>query len=304
MLSTVLLPLDGSLFAETALPVATRLASAAQARLYLTMANQPAAALVGMGEQAAFQPGPDEELRRQGTRYLADVAKRCGQIGDWPVQFRLIEGPVGEAVCGEAGRVGADLIVMATHGRSALGRMWLGSVADHVVRHSTKPVLLVHPGRDVTQSPAPEGGAILVALDQTSYSDAILDPVVDLALTTGARVTLLTVVAPMFDAADTSMPYPVPQHPAILARRSDEAHSRLRRVAARLRRRGLSVSTRVSVGDHAAGGILTVLEEPRFEMVALTTHGAAGVRRLILGSVTEKVIRGATKPVLALHPAA
>ena len=304
MLSTVLVPLDGSRFAEAALPIAIRLGSAARARLYLAMANQPVAALAGMGELAGFQAPPDNEVYREGAEYLAGIAEKCGPIGDWPVEFRLVEGPVGEAVCEEAGRVGADLIVMATHGRGALGRLWLGSVADHVVRHSTRPVLLVHSGRDGVECLNRDGAAILVGLDQSEFSDAILDPVVDLALSTGARVTLLTVVAPVFDAAEPSMPYPVPQHPAICARRSDEAHSRLRRVAARLRRRGLSVSTRVVVGHSAAGGILSVLQEPNFDMVALTTHGAAGVRRLLLGSVAEKVIRAAAKPVLVLHPAA
>lgn len=306
MLSTVLVPLDGSQFAEAALPVATRLASAARARIYLAMANQPMAAMVsmaGMGEVAGFQLAPTEEVRREGEEYLAEVATKYGPTGDAPVQFRLIEGPVGEAICAEAGRIGADMIVMATHGRGAFGRLWLGSVADHVVRHSTRPVLLVHPGRDSAGSLNRGDGAILVALDQSEYSDAILDPVVDLAQITGAAVTLLTVVAPTFDASEPTMPYPVPQHPAIHARRSDEAHSRLRRVAARLRKRGISVSRRVVAGNSAAGGILSVLEEARFDMVALTTHGAAGVRRLLLGSVAEKVIRATGKPVLVLHPA-
>lgn len=303
MLGTVLVPLDGSRFAEAALPIATRLVSTARARLYLAMAHQPAAAVVGIGELAGFQVGPDDGGRRQGEQYLAEIAAKCGQPGDGPVHFQLIDGLAGEAVCDEAGRVGADMIIMATHGRGALGRLWLGSVADHVVRHSTRPVLLVHPGRDGAGSLNRDGGAILVALDQSEYSDAILDPVVDLAHLSGAEVTLLTVVAPAFDVAEPTIPYPVPQHPAILARRSDEAHSRLRRVAARLRKRGITVSRRVALGGSVAGGILSVLGEPRFDMVALTTHGAAGVRRLILGSVAEKVIRAAGKPVLVLHPA-
>ncbi len=303
MLSTVMVPLDGSRFAEAALPIATRLAVSARARMYLTMANQPVAAVVGMGEMAGFQFSPDDEVRPEGWEYLAEIAAKCGQIGDWPVQFQLVDGLVGEAVCDEAGRIGADLIIMATHGRGALGRLWLGSVADHVVRHSNRPVLLVHPGRDWAGSVNCDLGDILVALDQSEYSDAILDPVVDLAHITGAGVTLLTVVSPVFDAAEPTMPHPVPQHPGIQARRSDEAHCRLRRVATRLGKRGIRVSRRVVASGSAAGGILSVLEESRFDMVALTTHGAAGVRRLLLGSVAEKVIRAAGKPVLALHPA-
>lgn len=303
MLTTILVPLDGSRFAEAALPDATRVAAAAMARMYLIMASQPVVAMAGMGESAGFQLAPDEEERHRGAEYLAGIATRCDGTSDFPAQFRLLEGPAGEAVCDEAGRVGADLIVMATHGRGAFGRLWLGGVADHVVRHSSRPVLLVHPQRNRPGALRREGGDILVALDETEFSDAILDPVVDLARATGAGVTLLTVVAPVFEPLEPSMPYPVPQHPGVLARRSDGAHCRLRRVAARLRKRVASVSTRVAAGSSPAGGILSVLEEPRFGMVALTTHGAAGVRRLLLGSVAEKVIRAAGKPVLVLRPA-
>ncbi len=302
MLTTVLVPLDGSRFAEAALPLAIRLATAAGARLYLARANQPVPVPAGMGELAGMASNSDEEARRQGAEYLSEIAARCGQIGGRPVEFRLIEGPVGEAVCDEAGRIGADLIVMSTHGRGALGRLVLGSVADHVVRCSTRPVLVVHPGHDTTESLPRNGGSILVALDEWEFSDAILDPVVDLARSTGAPITLLTVVAPAFDVTEPTMPHPVPQHPAIFARRSDQAHGRLNAVAERLRKQGVSVSTRVAVGDSPAGGILNVLGESRFDMVALTTHGAAGVRRLLIGSVAEKVIRAATKPVLVLHP--
>lgn len=303
MLSTVLVPLDGSRFAETALPLATRVATAAGARLYLATANQPVAVPAGMGELAGMAANSDEETRRQGVEYLSGMAGRCGTIGDHPVQFNLLDGPVGEAICDEAGRIGADLIVMATHGRGALGRLVLGSVADHVIRRSTRPVLVVHPTANAIEPVTGVGGSILVALDDTEYSDAILAPVVDLALSNQCAVTLLTVVAPTFDVAEPTMPHPVPQHPAIFARRSDQAHGRLRSVAERLRKRGLGVSTRVVEAGSAAGGILTVLEEAKFGMAALTTHGAAGVRRLLVGSVTEKVIRAATKPVLVIHPA-
>jgi nucleotide-binding universal stress UspA family protein len=303
MLSTVLVPLDGSRFAEAALPLAIRLASAAEARLYLVSVNQPVAVPAGMGELAGLASNADEEAHRQSTQYLAGIAARCGLVGNRPVEFRLVDGLVGEAICDEAGRIGADLIVMATHGRGALGRLVLGSIADHVIRRSTRPVMVVHPSHHERQSCALSGGSILVAIDESEYSDAILDPVVDLALCTASPITLVTVVAPSFDVAEPTLPHPVPQHPAIVARRSDQAHGRLRAVAERLQSRGLQVTTRVVVGDSAAGGILTVLGESRFDIVALTTHGAAGVRRLLLGSVAEKVIRAASKPVLALHPA-
>ncbi|HEU5217258.1 MAG TPA: universal stress protein [Gemmatimonadales bacterium] len=303
MLATILVPLDGSRFAETALPVATRLTARAEGRLYLAMAHRPLAALVGLGEVAAPSFGADDDARVREEEYLTETSVGLGSVGTGPVRFRLRDGFAGETICDEAGRVGTDLIIMATHGRGAMGRIWLGSVADHVVRHSTRPVLLVHPGRDHAVPPEQFARNILVALDQSTYSEAIIDPVLDIARLTGAEVTLLTIVAPVFDPVESTLPHPVPQHPAIQARRSDEAHCRLRRAASRLRERGVRVSMRVVVGSSPAAGILDVLEEERFDMVALTTHGAGGVRRLMVGSVADKVIRGAHKPVLVLRPA-
>jgi nucleotide-binding universal stress UspA family protein len=96
----------------------------------------------------------------------------------------------------------------------------------------------------------------------------------------------------------------VPQHPAIVARRSDEAHFRLERLARLYRSMGLLVRTRVTTATTPAAGILAVLEESRFDMVALATHGAEGLRRLVTGSVADRVLRGSEKPMLVYHPLA
>jgi nucleotide-binding universal stress UspA family protein len=219
------------------------------------------------------------------------------------VRVSVVDGPAGEAICAEAGRIGADLIVMATHGRDAMERVWLGSVADYVVRHAARPVLLVKPhrlGDARTDQPIRN---ILVPLDPSDYSEAILDSVLTLARLLTARVTLLTVVAPRFGIAEPELPPPAPQHPAIVARRSDEAHARLDRLVGLFGLDGIGARTRVALAGTPAAGILEVLTEERFDMVALATHGAAGLRRILAGSVADKVIRGSLKPVLVYHPA-
>jgi len=304
MLGTVLVPLDGSGFAEAALPIAKQLVGRAGARLYLATADQPTPALVGPGEVTAAFDALGKECRLEDESYLVKTAAVLGAVGAGTARVSLLVGPVGEAICEEAGRIGADLIVMSTHGRNAMGRALLGGVADYVVRHADRPVLLVKPpplGDAPSDRPIRN---ILVPLDPSDYSEAILEPVLTLVRILGARMTLLTIVAPKFGIAEPELPPPAPQHPTIVARRSDEAHARLDRLARLYQLLGLDVRTRVAVAGTPAAGILDVLAEERFDMVALATHGAAGLRRVVAGSVADKVIRGSRKPVLVHHPVA
>ncbi len=304
MFRSILVPLDGTRFADAVLPAAVRLTRSAPGRLHLLLAHQPTAALVGMGGVAAVpNPGLDLALQAQDETYLSDIVARLGQVGEGPINSRQVDGPAGDAICEEAARVRADLIVMATHGRSALGRLWLGSVSNHVVRHAGVPVLLVHPNRaEKTLEPHP-GAGILVALDLSDFAEAILEPVVHLAGLLQAHVTLLHVVEPNYYAVEPAMPYPLEQDATITEVRRADAQRRLDDIADRLRARGLCASGRVMIGPSAAAGVLDALENQKYDLVAMTTHGAGGMRRLFLGSVADKVIRSASKPVLILRPA-
>ncbi|HEX7023537.1 MAG TPA: universal stress protein, partial [Gemmatimonadales bacterium] len=255
-----------------------------------------------MGELTVPPVEMDEEFRREEEAYLVRTAESLGRVGEGPARIEIVDGITGEAICDEAGRVGADLIVMATHGRNALGRLWLGSVADYVVRHADRPVLLIRPDRTAADKPARPLRNILVPLDPSKYSESILDSVRTLARLIRGELTLVTVVAPRFGSG-ASVPQSPPGGPEVSARRSDEAHARLDRIAWQLRGSDIPVATRVVAASTAASGILRVLEEAKFDMVALATHGAAGIRRMLIGSVAEKVIRSTRKPVLVYHPA-
>jgi nucleotide-binding universal stress UspA family protein len=302
MFDTILVPLDGTRFAEAVLPAAVRLARRARGRLHLLLAHQPTAALVGMGE-VAVHPGLDLALQSQEEEYLADVVARLDRMGAGPVGSRRLTAPAGDAICEEAGRVEADLIVMATHGRSALGRLWLGSVSHHVIRHAGLPVLLVNPHRAHKVLEPRSGAGILVALDLSAFSEAVLEPVQELASLLEAHITLLHVVEPNYHLVEPPAPDPLEQDETVTEVRRADAQRRLDDIADRLRARGLGVSARVVIGPSAAAGVLEALEGPKYDLVAMTTHGAGGMRRLFLGNVADKVIRSAGKPVLVLRPA-
>jgi nucleotide-binding universal stress UspA family protein len=303
MINSILVPLDGTRFAEAVLPAAMRLARSAGARLHLVLAHQPSAAYVGLGEVMAPNASLDLAIHEEERNYLRDIVNRLGQPGDGAITTGQLDGPAGDAICEEASRIGADLIVMATHGRSALGRLWLGSVSNHVVRHAGVPVLLIHPNR-AEQALEPRASVgILVALDLSNFAETILEPVVQLARLLQAHVTLFHVVEPNYHVTERPVPYPLAQDATITEVRRADAQRRLDETADRLRASGLCVAARVMIGPSAAAGVLDALELRKYDVVAMTTHGASGMVRLFLGSVADKVIRSASKPVLILRPA-
>jgi nucleotide-binding universal stress UspA family protein len=204
-------------------------------------------------------------------------------------------------LCEEAERIDADLVIMATHGRGAMGRLWLGSVADYMVRHLATPVLLVHPDRH--QPPSnPSLHSVLVSLDLSKDSETILEPVTRLAQLVQGHVTLVHVIEPVLGTVALGMPFAAPIPVELFEEQRTTAQRKLDRVADRLRERGLSVSARLIDAANAAVGLLELLEDGRYDLIAMTTHGRGGVRRLLLGSVADKVIRGAAKPVLVVRP--
>jgi nucleotide-binding universal stress UspA family protein len=140
-LEKILVPLDGSALAEAALPTAIEL-----------LADRPTATLLLLrAAEAPKMPGRDPieaQLRvvREAEDYLGSVATRLSNSGINGVKTSVWYGPAAPAIV-EAARVGkAAMIVMTTHGRTGLGRLVLGSVAESVLRGTRTPILLMRDG--------------------------------------------------------------------------------------------------------------------------------------------------------------
>ncbi len=295
MLRSLVVPLDGSGFAETAIPVARALARAAGASIRLVMAHQPSPVLVG-----ASAPD-DREVQAQERTYLAAQAADLRQLASGPGSQVLLEGHPGPALVEWLTAEQPDLVVMATHGRGPASRFWLGSVADYLVRHARAPLLLLRPPAAEGPQAAPTFRAGLVALDLSNRAEAVLETVAPLALATQAHLTLLYVLEPGLGMAGTPAPYPVSLPHDLLEHTREEAQRYLDGVADRLRTRGLQVATKVLVGFGVAGALLAQLGRDEYDFVAASTHGAGGFRRMLIGSVADKLVRGATKPVLLVR---
>jgi nucleotide-binding universal stress UspA family protein len=136
-LDTILVPLDGSALAEAALPKALELAEVSGARVLLLRAAQ-APTLPGVDPTEA-----QVRMVSEAEAYLARIEERLTQHGQVKVETSVWYGPAAYAIV-EAARVHrVDEIVMTTHGRSGLGRLLLGSVAESVLRSTTTPILLL-----------------------------------------------------------------------------------------------------------------------------------------------------------------
>lgn len=140
----ILVCLDGSDLAETALPHAQALASDEGAEIVLLRISVNPAA-----EFSFSDPGIAnnivQEMETETLNYLQSVRGRLQKAG-FRTSFLIRQGPVAETILKVASQSGADVIVLSTHGRSGVKRWLLGSVADRVVTHSEVPVMVVRPG--------------------------------------------------------------------------------------------------------------------------------------------------------------
>jgi nucleotide-binding universal stress UspA family protein len=221
--------------------------------------------------------------------------------------------PVADALHEQAVALGADWIVLTTHGRGLLARFWLGSVADQLVRRTTVPIFLVRPRDDAPDLNREQVITnILVPLDGSSLAEQVLEPAASVARAMGAQVTLLRVVQPLvLGNYDPGELVAVGLRPAVLhqleqiqAELVKAAEGYLDGVAGRLRARGLTVRTAVVASEQPAVAILDEVRARGCDLIALATHGRSGLARMFLGSVADKVIRGATVSVLIHHPTA
>lgn len=304
MIRSILVPLDGSRFAEAALAAAVPLARTARAGLRLVHVHEAVAGQPVASPGVPVTEAPEDWARRaREEAYLADLAMRVG-AGLTSVEFELCDGRPAEALCRCVAERTPDLVVLSTHGRGSASPLWLGSVADYLVRTATVPLLLVRPDRGGQPPAGVEGfGTVLAPVDLSEDSARILDPLTSFACLTQAHVTLLHVVRPQPDlGGEPGVPYPAGPAGEELGTRCTAAQRQLDRLADRLRAGGIRAAARVAVGTDVAGTILEEAAAGPVQLLAITTHGAGGPRERLIGSVADKVIRGASLPVLVLRP--
>ena len=209
----------------------------------------------------------------------------------------LREGHAAGEIVKLADEIGADLLIIATHGRSGLERLVFGGTCDKVLRLSKTPVLAIkHPGHEALE----EDGSlkinrILCPLDFSEFSHSGLGFAMDLARQFGSTIVLAHVVDARFD---------YPEWTAQVAMNTSEhlaksAEEHLKSVAEGME--GVETEIFVTKGiPHST--LIEKTKENDIDLVIIATHGRKGLAHALLGSVAEKVVRSAACPVLTVRP--
>lgn len=310
MYRLIVVPLDGSPLAERALPYAEALARAGGSPLLIVQAASGSA-----------------EDQADAERYLTEVAGRLA--GGAEVQTAVLPGDPAGAIAEVIGQRGADLVVLATHGRSGLGRWVYGSVAQALLRQSPAPVLLVRAWLAVKDPPLAERPHLLVPLDASPFSEEALPEARRLAEQVKGEVILMhSVQTPDRPSTRHDSPgqqltqwtYDVQTPDPPLTRRdgrilayvdqqveAEEAGAAdyLNQVSDRLAQDGLLPRPAIAVREGPpVEAIANAADELNADVIVMATHGRTGVSRALLGSVADGVLRHGHRPLLLVRPAA
>lgn len=299
VIRTIVAGLEFNETSRHALTFATALAHRLSATLHITHV---------FGGEDEFQP-PVSAVQyfaeyQAKSRLVMEATKRTGyQVS--PTQCHLRAGKPATELCALAREINADLVAVATEGRTRLQRLALGSTAEKVVRHSPCPVLVVRKGSRPWRIEPPEGlilEKILAPVDFSECAQAGALYASRFASRVGANLLLVHVVDPDDYMPEAGAIYGMSRSEFLEDKRR-EAEERLEMMMNHLPLMGIEADFRVLVGDPR-----DILEkqtrQAEVDMVITSTHGRTGLAHVFLGSTAEYLVRTAECPTLVVpsHP--
>ncbi|MEM7480302.1 MAG: universal stress protein [Acidobacteriota bacterium] len=293
-LRRILMPTDFSTSADAALGEALFFARRSRAELHLLHVIE------------WLQPRPSSEM---DLIEMDEVFERLGEVAAAETRRLLERVPTKQLEIRESLRRGIsaaaeivayaeaesiDLIVIGTHGRRGVRRFLLGSVAEEVARTAACPVLTLPERGDLTEDLEIE--RIVVPFDYSDDACASLRTAISLARSFNGRIDLVHAILPP-TVAGASVPMPAVV-PTTLARTQELA---LQKVASEVTTPEVTVDAHLLVGP-VPSSITSYAEEVQANLIVMASHGLSGYHRFLLGSVTERVVRSASCPVLVCRP--
>lgn len=281
----ILCPTDFSPGSERALRVAARMANTADAELVMVHAwHIPPSAFAG---EYIFPPHTIEDIVDDSQRGLDEAVRQAAMHGARRVSGRLLSGTPWVEIVDQLEKEAFDLCVIGTHGRTGLARIFLGSVAEKVIRHAPCSVLVVRPDTEVDRF-----SHVLVPIDFSEGARAALERAAQLVDPAGTITVLHVIEVPVAYSGEITIPD--------LARNLDKrATAALEEEAARLARETpATVRIRSRIGYPGAQTLAALDADSSIDLVVMGSHGRTGIARVLLGSVAEKVVRHARCPVL------
>ncbi len=294
MFTHLLVPLDGSRLAESALPAAAYIAEKLNATVTLIH-------IIEYHAPKEVHSEPHLTNKEDALRYLTEIAQTSFPP-DIKVDYHVHtseERDVAKSIVAHAPEIHHDLIIMCTHGRGGLRDFLFGSIAQQVIGSGKIPVLLIHP----SEAGSPQEfqcGRLLVPLDGNPEHEQGLPMAVQLAKDCGASLHLVMVI-PTYGvlkgeqrAASRLMPGTTA---AVLDLAEQGGEEYLRKKLIAMKPEEIRVSAEVTRGEPAE----TVVEAARragADLIVLGTHGKAGMDAFWSGSVTPRISSLWEKPIL------
>jgi nucleotide-binding universal stress UspA family protein len=192
------------------------------------------------------------------------------------------------------------LITMATHGRSGMNRWLLGSVAEKVLRGASNPVLLIRAAENSRTEDRPTLKSLIVPLDGSDLAERVLPVAIELAKQRDLEIVLIRAYNIPTSAYAGIEGYALPMDDLLKDMR-DEACEYLENKVADVKKRGIARVSFAAKEGLPADEIISFAKNLPGGLIAMSTHGRSGVRRWVLGSVTETVVRHSENPVLVIR---
>ncbi len=315
MFQRILVPLDGSTRAESAVSLAARLAQASGGIVILLQVVAPPVSPSKFSIPEAYPRGGIDEELDMANEYLKTLAQTTALNGI-PTEVQALVGEVAPTILAATIGLHADCIVLCSHGLTGFKRWMLGSVAQKLVPHSPVPVLVLRDGGPIPSATSGQSLRALVPLDGSPLSESALEPAAQLVAalvpSTQRAVQLLRVVDSVtshskFSMADSYFDTEMRTEAKI----QDEQY--LKAVAERftggeLAQYQVAVATTVEINPDVAGAIVQVAEQTdetgvRSHVIVMATHGRGGLQRWVLGSIAERVLHTTKLPLLIVHAA-
>ena len=305
----VIVPLDGSKLAEEALPLGISLAQKAASAGVVQLVQ----VIPSLPQTIVYFPDSDMTSRElydayqaSAMGYLKQVKKQLYQTGV-SVETHVLDGHAGRTLAKWANREEVSYLVMSTHGRGGISRWALGSVTDQVLHLIERPLIIMRP-QTVSDTPLVElsGGTlnvtdlpqlkrIVVPLDGTPFAEQVLPHAKKLARAYDAELLLFRATSLMSSGV-------IGSDVAVLETKMIEinrnkARDYLKGIRFNLEAEGFKVRVKVGVGQ-PTDAILTYAKQVDADLIAISTHAPGAIRRMVMGSVADALIRAGQVPVL------
>jgi len=285
-LEKILLPTDGSEFSEGAIREAISLAKTCSGKLFAVSVVET------NPEYETIAPQLVEKAEKEARQHLESIKSSASKEGvDCEIIVRQGEEPY-KYIVEEAAKNKVNMIIMGRRGRTGLKRLMMGSVTAKVIGHAPCDIIVV------PRAARLECRSILVATDGSRYSEAAVSEAINIAKHCNANLIAISVVL-----SESMSPMDIVQsqmQPKLIAEKElKEAENNINKVKELAVKEGVRVTGIIFAG-RPYEAIISTAKERNADLIVVGSHGRTGLERLLMGSVTERVVGHAECAVLVV----